>query len=81
MPTLVNKEGEKMQFLTMRELSKTPKTALSRLTRDGKAVLTNNGKPAALLLNIDENNFERVFGLVQEVEKQMAAIREMNLEG
>ncbi|MCL2219604.1 MAG: hypothetical protein FWC23_06145 [Chitinispirillia bacterium] len=70
-----------MQFLTMRELSKTPKTALSRLTRDGKAVLTNNGKPAALLLNIDENNFERVFGLVQEVEKQMAAIREMNLEG
>jgi len=64
-----------MQFLTMRELCKAPKAALSKLTLDGKAVLTSNGKPAALMLNIDEGSFERVFGVVQEVERQLAAVR------
>jgi len=62
-----------MQFLTMRELCKTPKAALSRLTQEGKAVLTNKGKPAVIMLNIDEENFERVFGMVREVERRMGA--------
>jgi len=68
-----------MQFLTMRELCKAPKAALSKLTRDGKAVLTSNGKPTALMLNIDEGSFERVFGIVQEVERQLTAVRVSNL--
>lgn len=62
-----------MQFLTMRELCKAPKATLLRLTQDGKAVLTNNGKPTALMFNIDEGSFELVFGILQEVEKRMAA--------
>jgi len=56
-----------MEFLTIREFSKAPKIALSKLARDGKAVLTNNGKPAAIMLNVDTENFERVFGLVQKI--------------
>lgn len=68
-----------MQFLTMRELCKAPKAALSRLTRDGKAVLTNNGKPTALMFNIDEGSFEQVFGIVQELERRMAAVHVSNL--
>jgi hypothetical protein len=68
-----------MQFLTMRELCKAPKAALSRLTQDGKAVLTNNGKPTALMLNIDEGNFEQVFGIVQEVERRMVAVNVSDL--
>ena len=36
-----------MQFLTIRELSKSPKETLSRLDKDGKAVLTNNGRPTS----------------------------------
>ena len=58
-----------MEFLTIRELSKSPKTALSRLAHDGKAVLTNNGKPAAIMLTVNAESFERVFNIVQEVEK------------
>ena len=38
-----------MQFLTVRELSKSPKDTLTKLSKDGKAVLTNNGKPQALI--------------------------------
>jgi len=59
-----------MQFLTIREFSKAPKTALSKLAQDGKAVLTNNGKPAAIMITVDTANFEKVFNLVQEVEKR-----------
>jgi hypothetical protein len=57
-----------MQFLTIRELSKSPKTALSKLAEDGKAVLTNNGKPAAIMFNVDSENFERVFTFIQQAE-------------
>ena len=65
--------GGKMQFLTIRELSKAPKVALSKLAHDGKAVLTNNGKPAAIMLTVNTENFERVFNLVQELEKNIYA--------
>ena len=59
-----------MQFLSIREFSKAPKNALSRLEQDGKAVLTNNGKPAAIMLTVNTESFEQVFSLVQEVEKR-----------
>jgi len=59
-----------MQFLTVREFNKDPKIALSRLAQDGKAVLTNNGKPAAIMLTVNTESFEKIFNLVQEVEKR-----------
>jgi len=42
-----------MEFMTVRELSKSPKDTLTKLAKDGKAVLTNNGKPQALIFKID----------------------------
>ena len=62
-----------MQFLSIREFSKAPKVALSKLAKDGKAVLTNNGKPAAIMLNVNTESFEQVFNLVQEMEKRSSA--------
>ena len=72
-----------MQFLTIRELSKAPKTALSKLESDGKAVLTNNGKPAAIMITVNTESFERIFSLVQELEKRSpaAGIRRHNTSG
>ena len=57
-----------MQFLTIRELSKSPKEALLALDKDGKAVLTNNGKPQALLFKIDADSFEKTLSLLQKLE-------------
>ena len=57
-----------MEFLTVRELSKSPKDTLSRLSKDGKAVLTNNGKPQALLFKIDGESFEKTLSFVQKLE-------------
>jgi hypothetical protein len=39
-----------MEFVSVRELSKSPKAAFDRLARDGKAVITNNGQPQAILV-------------------------------
>jgi len=64
-----------MEFLTIRELSKAPKNALSKLAHDGKAVLTNNGKPAAIMITVNTESFERVFNLVQELEKRSPVVR------
>jgi PHD/YefM family antitoxin component YafN of YafNO toxin-antitoxin module len=66
---LINTGGF-MQFLTIREFSRSPKFALSKLTQDGKAVLTNNGKPAAIIISVNTESFERTLNLVQEVEKR-----------
>ena len=63
-----------MLFLSIREFSKAPKEALSRLAKDGKAVLTSNGKPAAIMINANMENFEQVFSLVQEAEKKSAPV-------
>jgi hypothetical protein len=57
-----------MQFLTIRELSKSPAETLTRLSKDGKAVLTNNGKPQALLFKIDGNSLENTLSMLQKLE-------------
>ena len=59
-----------MEFLTIREFSKSPKTALAKLGKTGKAVLTNNGKPAAIMLNVSTENFEKIFGLMQQIDME-----------
>ena len=67
-----------MQFVTIRELSKSPKEALTRLTEDGKAVLTNNGRPQALIFKIDGKSFEKTLSLLQKLEF-MQNLTEMRL--
>jgi hypothetical protein len=68
-----------MQFLSIREFSKSPKGALTKLSVDGKAVLTNNGKPSAIMLKIDEDSFEKTLLLLQQLELAQT-IRDMQLQ-
>ena len=67
-----------MEFMTVRELSKSPKDTLTRLSKDGKAVLTNNGKPQALIFKIDGESFEQTLSLLQKLEF-MQTLSEMRL--
>jgi hypothetical protein len=67
-----------MQFLTIRELSKSPSETLIRLSADGKAVLTNNGKPQALLFKVDGDSFEKTLSMLQKLEF-MQNLTEMRL--
>jgi len=62
-----------MLFLSIREFSKAPSAALSKLAQDEKAVLTNNGKPAAIVIPVNSESFERVYNQIREVEKREPA--------
>ncbi len=60
-----------MNFYSARDLKTAPKNIWSALSADGEVVITNNGKPTALMLNISEDNFE---GLLKAVRQARAAI-------
>ncbi|MDR3365172.1 MAG: type II toxin-antitoxin system Phd/YefM family antitoxin [Clostridiales Family XIII bacterium] len=49
-----------MNFLSMRELRTQTAAIKTMLSNDGSIVVTNNGKPAALMIDINEDNFEDV---------------------
>jgi hypothetical protein len=67
-----------MEFVSVRELSKSPKVAFEKLTTDGKAVITNNGQPQAILVRVDASSFENTLSLLQKLEF-MQNLTEMRL--
>jgi PHD/YefM family antitoxin component YafN of YafNO toxin-antitoxin module len=67
-----------MEFVSVRELSKSPKAAFDKLAEDGKAVITNNGQPQAILLKVDASSFESALAMLQKLEF-MQTLAEMRL--
>ena len=57
-----------MEFISVRELSKSPKIAFDKLAADGKAVITNNGQPRAILVKVDASSFEDTLSMLQKRE-------------
>ncbi|MDR1149891.1 MAG: hypothetical protein LBK66_14810, partial [Spirochaetaceae bacterium] len=57
-----------MEFVSVRELSKSPKGTFDRLGADGKAVITNNGQPQAILVKVDASSFENTLSILQKLE-------------
>ena len=55
-----------MNFYTVRDLRSTPKSIWDHLSLDGEVVITNNGKPTALLINIEEGSFEETLKAVRQ---------------
>ena len=46
-----------MNFYTVRDLRTTPKNIWENLATDGEVVITNNGKPTAILFDIADGSF------------------------
>lgn len=59
-----------MNFCGVRELSNNTKAVLENVSRGNKVIITDNGKPSALMIQINEDNFELVLSLVQQLEMQ-----------
>ncbi len=59
-----------MNFCGVRELSNNTKAVLENVSQGNKVIITDNGKPSALMIQINENNFELVLSLVQQLEMQ-----------
>ncbi|MDR1398172.1 MAG: hypothetical protein LBJ14_10655 [Desulfarculales bacterium] len=61
-----------MNFYSARDLRTIPKQIWNDLNADGEVVITNNGKPTALLLNITGDSFEEVVKAVRQARAAIA---------
>lgn len=61
-----------MNFYTVRDLMSTPKSIWENLSADGEAVITNNGRPMALLLDIADGDFEETLKAVRQAKAAIA---------
>jgi hypothetical protein len=57
-----------MQFISIREFNASPGKTRAALQKEGKLVLTNNGKPSMLVLDILNRDFEDVIDMVNRAE-------------
>ena len=55
-----------MQFVTVRDFRSASREVWDKLNRDGELVVTNNGKPTALLLNIGDGDLEELLMAVRQ---------------
>lgn len=61
-----------MNFYTVRDLRTTPKSIWKTLSADGEAVITNNGRPMALMLDIADGDFEETLKAVRQAKAAIA---------
>ena len=61
-----------MNFYTVRDLRTTPKMLWEDLSADGQVVITSNGKPTALLLDIADGSFEETLRAVRQMKAMIA---------
>lgn len=61
-----------MNFYTVRDLRTTPKRIWENLSADGEVVITNNGKPTALLFDIADGSFEETLKAVRQAKAVIA---------
>lgn len=57
-----------MDFVTVRDFRMYPKKTWNKLESEGKLVVTNNGKPFALMLQIDGNTLEDTIASIEQAE-------------
>ena len=65
-----------MKFYSMRDLRTESKQMWETLSANQEVVITNNGKPAALMIDVSEENFEEMLRAVRQA-KAMVAINAM----
>jgi len=56
-----------MDFVSVREFRVSSRNIWQKLSRDGKMVITNNGKPTALLLDLSNEDLEETILTLQQV--------------
>lgn len=56
-----------MNFFTVRDLRTSPKTVWNTLAEEKEVVITNNGKPSALMIPVTSADFDDVLATVRQV--------------
>ena len=55
-----------MNFYTVRDLRTHPREVWDKLSETQEIIITNNGKPTALMIEIDDENLEEVLASVRQ---------------
>ncbi len=61
-----------MNFYSVRDLRTTQKAIWENLEKDGEVVITNNGKPSALLFDISDGDLEETLKAVRQAKAMLA---------
>ena len=61
-----------MNFYSVRDLRTTPKSIWDNLSADGEVIITNNGKPTAILLDISNGSFEETLKAIRQAKAMIA---------
>lgn len=61
-----------MNVYTVRDLRTTPKNIWEDLPADGVVIITNNGKPTAVLVDIANGDFEETMKAVRQAKAMIA---------
>lgn len=61
-----------MDFYTVRDMRTTPKTLWDSMNADGGVVITNNGKPTALMLDISDGSLDETLQAVRQAKAMIA---------
>ena len=61
-----------MNFYSIKDLRVETKNICENIRRNGEAVITNNGKPALLILDISDNDFEELLRAVRQAKAMIA---------
>ena len=61
-----------MNFYTVSDLRTTPKSIWDNLSADGEVVITNNGKPTAIMIDISDGSFEETLRAVRQAKAMIA---------
>jgi hypothetical protein len=68
--------GVSVKFLSMRELRSSTRQIKNMLANDGKIIVTNNGKPTALMMEINEDTMEGTLADLRQL-RAKRALREL----
>jgi antitoxin (DNA-binding transcriptional repressor) of toxin-antitoxin stability system len=71
-------QEQEMKFVTVRDLRTTPAQVWKLLPEEQELILTNNGKPIALITPLGETDFEETLSAVRKARAQ-SAVRQMQL--
>ena len=61
-----------MNFYSVRDLRTESRSVWADLETGGEAVLTNNGKPSALMIDIPEGSFDEIVQAVRQAKAMIA---------
>ena len=65
-----------MRFYSIHELSNNTETVLSSVAAEHLVVITENGKPSALMVGVSEENFEETLSILKQIEEKHKNQRE-----